>query len=101
MSIHVDYMLAISELPADCIEECSAIGDVTEAVDYWRRELNFTVDRDRAITCLQGYSYEPTELEASDDDEIAARVLWIACSDFRQWDGTDSSPCGSDIFVLE
>ena len=102
MSIHVDYILSISDLPADCIEDCSASGDVVEAVDYWRRELGLTVDRDRAIACLQGYGgWEDEELAAADDDTIAEIILWLACSDFREWDGTEDSPCGSDIFVLE
>lgn len=102
MSIHVDYILSISDLPADCIEDCSASGPVDDAVEYWRRELSFTVDRDRAIACLRGYgAWEDEELAAADDDDIAGKILWLACGDFRQWNGTEDSPGGSDIFVLE
>ena len=102
MSIHVDYVLSISDLPADCIEDCSASGDVTETVAYWRCELSFTVDREKAVECLKGYgAWEDDELASLDDDEIAEKILWLACGDFRDWDGTEDSPCGSDIFVLE
>jgi hypothetical protein len=102
MPLHIDHTLTIDQLPPECIDDCSRPGPADEAVAYWLRELGFTVDRARAINCLENYgAWEREELEASDDDTLASRVLWLACGDFNEWDGTDSSPAGSDIFCLE
>lgn len=91
--LHVDYTLDKDELPEDCIYECSAQGNVEEAVEHWRKQLNFTVDRDKAIACLAGYgSWEPEELAEMDDDDIANKILWLACSTFKE---------GDNLFVLE
>jgi hypothetical protein len=110
MAIHVDHYLTISQLPADCISECSA-------VEFWREELAFTVNRDRAVHCLQGYgAWEPEELAEATDETIANRILWLACGDFSEFithaeaagidpfgerpDGFDPNS-GSDLFCLE
>jgi hypothetical protein len=106
--IHVDYVFDIDDIPEEyreeCIRDCSASGDVSESVDYWRRVLNFTVNRDRAIDCLAGYgSWDREELAEMDDDEIANKILWLACCNFAEWDGdeTGNSASGSPQFVLE
>jgi len=41
--------LLICDLPRDCIMECSRPGPADEAVAFWRRELEFTVDRGKAV----------------------------------------------------
>lgn len=116
--MHVDYDLTIEELPRDCVDECSAPGPADNAVDYWRVHLGFTVNRERAIRCLQGYgAWSAEELSASSNDELAARVLWLACGSFNEYateakcagfdPWTDERPedfdpnCGSDLFCLE
>jgi hypothetical protein len=111
MSLHVSYDLDISQLPQECIDDCSAQGSVDEAVAYWRDKLSFTVDRDRTVSCLKGYgAWEDEELAASTDEELADRVLWLACGNFSEqqsWesDNPDKDPCdsdyGSSVFVLE
>lgn len=102
MTIHVDHVLTIDQIPFECIEDCSGPGAADESIAYWRKRLGFTVDRDRAITCLAGYgAWDREELESDDDDTLAERVLWIACGNFAEWDGTEDSNSGSDIFVLE
>jgi hypothetical protein len=70
---------------------------------HWRRELNFTVDRDKAINCLAGYgAWEREELAAEDDDTIAERILWLAASNFAEYQADNGEGnAGSDIFVLE
>lgn len=99
--IHVDYMLTIDQLPADCIHDCSAQGSVDEAVAYWLRKLEFTVDRDKTLRCLKGYgAWEWEELQAEDDDTLARRVLWLACCTFKEYQ-VGGNNAGSDIFVLE
>lgn len=93
MKLHVDYVLYPEDLPFECIADCSSVGDVSEAVEYWRRHLGFSVDRSRAIDCLCGYgSWERGDLEAMSDEDLAEKILWMACCDFRE---------GSDLFVLE
>lgn len=111
MSIHVTYALHLADLPRDCIEDCSAPGDATEAVEFWRTELQFAVERAPAIECLAEYgAWEDETLAKSTDDELAARILWLACcnfSEFLKWkernpDRPDEDAAyGSDIFVLE
>lgn len=100
MPIHVDYILYIEDIPAECIRDCSAQDDVSDSVEYWRNELEFTVDRDNAIACLYHYgAWEAEELAAMDDSDIAAKVLWLACCNFKEYRA--SLDYGSDIFVLE
>jgi len=109
--MHVDYCLYMSDLPEDCIRDCSASGDVTGAVEAWVEELDFTVDRERAIQTLQGYgAWSLGELNDADDELLAQRILWLACGDFSEFqswqaDNPDKEPheadYGSDVFVLE
>ncbi len=117
MALHVDTILTITELPRDCVEDCSAQGSVDAAVAAWRERLAFTVDRDNAIRCLKGYgAWELDELNALDDNALAEKVLWLACGDFSEYlveaaeNGYDpwinekpyfEPRCGSDIFCLE
>ena len=103
MPLHIDRELTIDQLPQDCIEDCSRGGqDAAPAVQHWRQTLGFTVDRVRAVECLSGYgAWERDELAAATDDELADKILWLACGSFSEWDGTEDSACGSDIFCLE
>lgn len=100
--MHVDYELLREELPAECIADCSASGDVTAAVQYWRETLPLTVNRERAARCLRGYGAWD-DLDTVSDDTLAERVLWLACGSFAEWDGLppDESNNGSDVFTLE
>jgi len=103
MPIHVDRELMIEQIPTECIEDCSRGGvDAAPAVQHWRQTLGFTVDRERAIECLTGYgAWARVDLEATSDEDLADKILWLACGSFQEWDGTEDSPCGSDIFYLE
>lgn len=102
MGLHVDRELSIKQLPWECVANCSHGGSCDEDVAYWRERLGFTVDRERAIRCLEGYgAWTCEELEAMPDEEIADIVLWEACNTFKEWDGTEDSPGGSEVFVLE
>ena len=103
MPLHVSYNLGIEQLPSECIADCGkGDGAKDSAVAYWRDKLEFTVDRARAVNCLAGYGAWTREELAKDDDEtLAGRILWLACGNFAEWDGTENSPSGSDIFVLE
>ncbi len=96
------YEIYISDLPLECIQDCSAPGPADELVKFWRNALDFMVPINEARKCLAGYgAWTPEELAAKNEIEIAEIILWLACGDFSEWDGTDESPCGSDIFCLE
>lgn len=94
MALHVTYELLASDLPADCIYDCSEPGcDAEPAVEFWISELGFSVDRRRAVDCLLGYgAWSESELDQMPDHEIAKKVLWIACNDFSE---------GDDAYFLE
>ena len=78
-------------LPADCVADCSTQGSVDEAVTYWRKQLNFEVPRELAIRWLHEYGAWPLESDEYDtglnqmsDEDIAEKVLWLACCDLRE-----------------
>ena len=71
------------ELPQECVEDCSASGDVGGAVEHWIDELDFKVDREQAIKYLEEYGAWDT-LESDTDQEITMRVLWLACCDISE-----------------
>lgn len=113
--MHVETMLELTDLPRECIEDCSGSGDATEAVYHWVDTLGLTVDGNRAVKCLLGYgAWEAEELLDMDNRELAAKVLFLACGDFSEYltavedgeytigdFGEYQTNCGSDIFVLE
>lgn len=102
MAIHVWSELLISELPEDCIAECSASGQVAGMVAYWCEKLEFTVDRENATKYLSGFgAWDAEELASLSAEDIAEKVLWLACGTFSEWDGTASSDWGSDVIYLE
>jgi hypothetical protein len=109
--MYIDYTLDITELPQECIDDCSASGAVDNAIESWTVKLPFTVNRERAIACLEEYgAWTRAELTADSDEDIAGRILWIACGNFHEqqvWEerNPDKSPedadYGSSVFRLE
>lgn len=104
--MHVDYELLIEDLPVDCIVDCSQPGqDVEPECDYWRKELDFTVNRNRAIDYIvSSGAHEREELDEWEDDRLANWILWQACCDFREFQRSAEQghgDFGSDFFVLE
>jgi|TARA_Y100000310_G_scaffold132889_2_gene131870 hypothetical protein len=92
--------ILITDLPPACVRDCSARGDV--AVNRWLGQLRFTVPRDEAMTCLSGYgAWTGEELAAKTDAELASLIPWLACCSFNEWDDTEDSDAGSDVFVVE
>lgn len=71
------------DIPEECIADCSAPGDVSGMVAYWRAKLGLTVPRRAAVACcLATGAYENPEQDS--DDVLADRILWFACCDFRE-----------------
>lgn len=91
MALHVAYELLRDDVPPECITDIARSGRNDDAVEHWRTRLGFTVDRLRAIACLRGYGAWD-DLDTTDDDTLARRVLWLAAWNFRE---------GDDVFVLE
>ena len=111
MAVHVSYSLDIDQLPKECIHDCSSSGDVSEAVSYWRKKLGFTVDRENAIECLDGYgAWSREDMSEETDETIAERILWLAScnfSEFLTWkednpeQPDENAHWGLTVFVLE
>ncbi len=123
--LHIDSELFITDIPRECVADCSTGGvDAYPAVSEWVDRLDFSVNRENAIDCLEPYgAWEREELEAESDREIAIKILWLACGNFSEWyteadaagitedmEGiTDLSvvpedfqpKCGFDVFCLE
>lgn len=70
-------------IPAECVSDCSARGDVSEPVAYWRKRLAFVVPRDLAIAYLSGFGAWD-DLDTISEDTLAERCLWIACGDIKE-----------------
>ncbi len=84
--MHIVDQLTIDQLPQECIDDCSASGQVAGAVAAWRTKLRFTVHRGNAIRYLRGFgAWDAAELSAMTMVELAERVLWTACGDFHAY----------------
>ena len=91
--MHFEFEIYATELPEYCIADCSASGDVTDNVVQWVKELKFSVNQSQARTCLQGYgAWDKDEIAAMSDEEVAEKILWLACCDFRD-NGDDRIFC--------
>lgn len=92
-----EYGHFTGHLPDDCVTACSHAGRCDDDVEYWRKRLNFTVPRDKAISHLAEYGAWPKETNEYDeglrdmsDEELAEKVLWLACGDIEEqgeWSG--------------
>ena len=73
-------------IPQECVRDCSAPGQpADEAVEFWRKELNFQVPRKQAIDYLsQLGAWSREELDEKADEGLAEIVLWIACGDIKE-----------------
>lgn len=110
------YELLISDLPRECIMDCSGPGSADAAVDHWVSSLNFAVPRADALRGLREYGAWPAdELAAMSDRKLAEITLWLACGNFREYitkaeaagidpfrnrPGDFDPNCGSDLFTL-
>jgi len=81
--------LASGSFPAECIAACHHSGQCAEDVTYWRKKLDFSVPRELAIKYLR--DVWPVESDQYDqglndmiDEELAEKVLWLACGDIQE-----------------
>lgn len=100
-------IIHMSELPPDCIVECSAPGPADAAVDYWLsrpevREVIMRAPADDLRDYLRDYgAWDDEDLE--DDETNRQRLLWLACGDFAEHvPGEDGdSAAGSDVVWID
>lgn len=102
--------IALSDLPPECIRDCSAAGQVSGAVDYWRKRLGLLMPRREAQAALaRTGAWSVADLVACDNGTIAARILWLACCDFAEfiaWRESNPSkpehecPSGAPVFFI-
>lgn len=82
---HIDgtgYDLVVT-LPGDCIDDCSASGDVLQAVQYWLKRLPFTADVAGTKAYLQSTGgWEEDDLQ--DHETNLERLLWLVCCDLKE-----------------
>lgn len=99
--MYINDCIYIKDIPQDCIDDCSQGGrDAISYVQKWIKRLDFSVDVEKAINCLSEYgAWSVEELQADTAEELAEKVLWIACGDFSEYQ-YDSERYGSDIFSL-
>lgn len=79
--------LSSGQFPAECIAECSASGSVDDAVEYWRKKLEFAAALAPVRPIVERYLGEYgswDDLDTADIDVLADRVLWTACCDIRE-----------------
>lgn len=75
--------ILIIAIPQACVHGCSHSGQCQDNVAHWVKELGFNVPRDIAVEYLAEFgAWE--DLEEVSDDELAERVLWIACGDIEE-----------------
>lgn len=80
-----EYGWVQKEIPQPAVEACYHSGQCQGDVEHWRKVLNFTVPRQKAIDYLEGYgAWEVEEMNAWSEEELAEKVLWIACGDISE-----------------
>lgn len=78
-----DGRTAIRDLPADCINECSSQGDVSEAVAFWVKSLRLEAPPWLLREFLRGTgAYESQQL--CDHQANLRRLLWIWACDCKE-----------------
>lgn len=76
-------------IPEECITECSAHGDVTQAVIHWSKELGFTAPVNETRAYLKTFgAWDKAEL-ANHDDNLE-RLLWCVCCDLKEERNSDA-----------
>ena len=106
--MHVKDTLYIEDLPQECIDDCSGPGPADEAVTFWRKKLNFTVDHKKAVRYIkESGAWSKEELDHMSNDEIAEIILWLACGVFSEYqhcitngENPEETSCGSKMLRL-
>jgi hypothetical protein len=79
--------LASGQFPVACIQECSASGQVDNAVEYWCNKLRFTSALEPVRSLAERYLKEFgawDDLATCSIETLAYRILWTACCDISE-----------------
>ena len=80
-----EYGNFTGEIPQECVNDCTAIGECLPACQHWQEVLNFDCERQKAIDYLIPFgAWDEDELQAKTDKEISQIVLWLACADIKE-----------------
>lgn len=72
-------------LPKECVADCFHQGECHDDVVHWQNKLGFSVPREKAIDWLRSTGgWDGGELRAMKDEELAQKVLWLACADMKE-----------------
>jgi hypothetical protein len=74
-------------IPQECVSDCAHPGPCDDDVAFWRAKLEFEIPRDLAIKYLREFgAWTAEELSAQSDENLAEKVLWLACGTMRDGD---------------
>jgi len=71
------------ELPSECVSDCSGMGDATEAVEHWQRELNLNLNREHMITELSEYGAWD-DFDTATNETLEQRLIWLGACDINE-----------------
>ena len=81
----------IKSLPADCIAECSATGNVDESVKYWLEKLDLEAPAWLLREHLLGYgAWDKAQL--CNHKNNLERLLWTWACDCEEYNDNDYRP---------
>ena len=72
-----------TELPDDCINDCSAGGRVDAAVSYWVDQFTWDVAPGKVASYLKSTGGWEAE-DLADHDTNLQRLLWLICCDISE-----------------
>jgi len=78
------YGNLVKEIPEECVNDCSASGDVSQAVKEWTLKLEFVVP---SLKQARNYLDEFgawDDLNRQGSFSLAQKVLWIGCCDIKE-----------------
>jgi hypothetical protein len=70
------------QLPIDAVRECHHQGACDDDVQYWQKELNLNLDREKMIQELKEYGAWDNLTEL-DNDELEQKLIWIAAGNIQ------------------
>lgn len=80
-----EYGNFIGELPAECVRDCTRMGDVTSYIDQWIARLSFYAPRDLSLKYLRGClaDYEDEEIAAFTQQQVNRWIMFFATDAIR------------------
>jgi hypothetical protein len=79
-----EYGFFEGTIPQECVEDCSHSGECYDDCYDWVDRLCFTVPREQTIKYLREFgAWSIEELNDMTDEDLAIKVLWIACNDIK------------------